>query len=153
MMKKFTKIFLILLCFLMVTGCDVYVYNFDKNSNTGSGNSSSGLGGGSTGTGTTIITPNTNYTGFIDYTGSAPTETLSWDKVYSAVKTSVVTIRNISNDRVYGTGSGVFFAEEESSAGYAYIYTNAHVVKGSTSLEVLLHNFLMIWIRLLSSDY
>jgi len=140
-MKKFTKLFLILACFFMITGCKVYVYNFDDNTQNNQ-DESSNLG--ESNTGTTIITPESNYTGFIDDSGVAPTVQTSWNTVYDKVKSSVVTIRNVVSGAISSTGSGVIFAEDSVTNGYAYIFTNAHVVKGSTSIEVLLYNEIMV---------
>lgn len=143
-MKKFSKLILVILCLFMITGCKIYVYNFDSsNSQSGSGNGSSDLGGNQN-SGTTIVTPETNYTGFVNYTNSIPTVETPWNVIYENVKTSVVTIRNIVSGEITSTGSGVFFAEDSTANGYAYIFTNAHVVKGSTSIEVLLSNDILV---------
>ena len=153
-MKKFTKYILIILCLFLVSGCDVYLYNFDENSTSNSDNSntenSSNLSGSSTGT--TIVNPETNYSGFINYTNQEPTTESAWDVIYERVKSSVVTIRNVVNGSIQSTGSGVFFAEDSITSGYAYIFTNAHVVEGSTSIEVLLFNDIMVEGTLIAYD-
>ena len=141
-MKKLTRLILLFMCLFMVGGCKIYVYNFDDNAED-SNKGPSNLTGGNTGT--TIINPETNYKGFIKYTSDAPSKETSWDVIYDKVKDSVVTIRNYENDgTLTSTGSGVFFAEDSITDGYAYIYTNAHVVKGSASIEVLLANDVMV---------
>lgn len=150
-MKKITKLILIFTCFFMITGCKIYVYNFDETPTKNQDSSNSSNLGGS-GSGTTIINPETNYSGFINYTSVVPSEKLSWDVVYNKVKSSVVTIRNIVNGQTSSTGSGVFFAEDSITNGYAYIFTNAHVVKGSSSIEVLLSNDIMIEGSLIGYD-
>ena len=151
-MKKLSKLVLVLLCVFMITGCKIYVYNFDSSSNQSSGgNNSSDLGGGSS-SGTTIVTPETNYTGFINYTDNGPTTETAWDVIYSNVKTSVVTIRNVFEGNIVATGSGVFFAEDSVTNGYAYIFTNAHVVSGSSSIEILLSNDIMVEGTLIGYD-
>ena len=151
-MKKLSKLVLVLLCVFMITGCKIYVYNFDSSSNQSSGgNNSSDLGGGSS-SGTTIVTPETNYTGFINYTDNSPTTETAWDVIYSNVKTSVVTIRNVFEGNIVATGSGVFFAEDSVTNGYAYIFTNAHVVSGSSSIEILLSNDIMVEGTLIGYD-
>ena len=137
-MKKFTKLILILLCLFTITACDIYVYNFDEENSSSENSDSSNLTGSNTGT--TIISPENDYSGFVNYTNNIPTQETAWNIIYDQVKSSVVTIRNLVNDKVTSTGSGVFFAEDSMSSGYAYIFTNAHVVKGSTSIEVLLFN-------------
>jgi len=150
-MKKFTKIIILCLCLFMMSGCDIYVYNFDDtNSNTQSGDDASNLGG--TTSGTTIINPETNYTGFINDTGVAPTTQTPWETIYDKVKNSVVTIRNIANGSISSTGSGVVFAEDSITNGYAYIFTNAHVVEGSSAIEVLLFNDIMVEGTLIGYD-
>ena len=123
----------------MLTGCKLYVYEIgDNQNNSSSGDSSSQLT--QSGTGTTIIKDNINYTGKITFTNEAPKEKKSWDVIYNQVKDSVVTIRNIVNGSISSTGSGVFFAEDSVTNGYAYIFTNAHVVEGASTIEVLLAN-------------
>lgn len=152
-MKKLSKLLLVILCVFMITGCKIYVYNFDSSNGQGSGgNSSSDLGGGNNSSGTTIITPETNYSGFIHYTSDGPTTETSWDVIYDNVKTSVVTIRNVVSGNIVATGSGVFFADDSVTNGYAYIFTNAHVVKGSSSIEVLLSNDIMVEGTLIGYD-
>lgn len=151
-MKKLSKLLLVILCVFMITGCKIYVYNFDSSNNqSGGGNNSSDLGGGSS-SGTTIVTPETNYTGFINYTNDIPTTQTAWNIIYNNVKTSVVTIRNVVNGNIVATGSGVFFADDSVTNGYAYIFTNAHVVKGSSSIEVLLSNDIMVEGTLIGYD-
>lgn len=144
-MKKITLITTLFLCLLMTSGCNVYLYNFDNNQNDSSqkDDNSSDLSDNKN-SGTTIISPENNYSGLINDKGQVPSSTTSWEKVYANVKPSVVTIRNIVNGTTVSTGSGVFFAEDSTTNGYAYIFTNAHVVTGSTSIEVLLHNDVMV---------
>lgn len=150
-MKKF-KIFIIVLFSLFITnGCDVYLYNFD-NPPADSSNKDDYSNLGDNNSGSTIITPETSYTGFINYATSIPLGNNNWDKVYSQVKSTVVTIRNIVGNKTTSTGSGVFFAKDSVSDGYAYIFTNAHVVEGSTSIEVLLHNNIMVKGTLIGYD-
>lgn len=150
-MKKITQFILLFICLFSIGGCKIYVYNFDDSSNTPSNkDDSSTLTENSTGT--TIVNPDTNYNGFITYTDETPTENTSWDVVYNKVKSSVVTIRNILNGEISSTGSGVFFAEDSLTNGNAYIFTNAHVVEGSTSIEVLLSNDIMVEGTLIGYD-
>lgn len=132
------KIITLLAFILLFTGCKVYVYDVGSNSNNNNGDESSNLT--QTGTGTTIITGDLNYNGKINFTTTVPDGNNSWDSIYENVKNSVVTVRNIKNNLVSSTGSGVFFAEDPLSNGNAYIFTNAHVVKGSQSVEILLAN-------------
>lgn len=149
-MKKFTKIIVLFLCLFMINGCKIYVYNFDDSNNSQNEGNSSNLSGG--GSGTTIINPETNYTGFVNYTNEIPSVEKNWDEIYDKVKPSVVTIRNVLNGKISSTGSGVFFAQDSLTNGFAYIFTNAHVVKGSTSIEVLLHNDIMVKGTLIGYD-
>ena len=68
-MIKFKRFILLFLCLFMISGCDIYVYNFDDtNSETSNGDDFSNLGGNSSGT--TIVNPETNYKGFIDDKGT-----------------------------------------------------------------------------------
>ena len=143
-MKKLKNIVLSIACLFMLTGCKIYVYNFDDNTTNDTSDNSSNLTQPGT-SGTTIITDNINYTGFINYTTEAPNnEDTSWDIIYNNVKSSVVTVRNINNNTIASTGSGVFFAEDSIANGYAYIFTNAHVVEGSSKVEILLHNGVLV---------
>lgn len=141
-MKKIYKILIPILCLILLCGCDLYVYNFDDNTANPIPDNSENLSTGATGT--TIITDNINYNGFIKFTNEEPDQNTSWNEIYSKVKSSVVTIRNIVNGQTNSTGSGVFFAEDSINGGNAYIYTNAHVVKGSSSIEVLLSNGILV---------
>ena len=43
-------------------------------------------------------------------------------------------------DGIYG-GSGVFFSEDANADGYAYIFTNAHVVENSINIEIIYSNY------------
>ncbi len=143
-MKKFKYLLLCLISVFTLTACNLYV--LDDYTNNGSDNSDSTNTSTSTSpsTGTTIITSGINYTGFINYTEEIPTTNNSWDDIYEQVRSSVVTIRNIVNGNTSSTGSGVFFAEDSMTNGYAYIFTNAHVVTGATSIEVLLSNSTLV---------
>ena len=149
-MKKTIRIMLLVLCLFMINGCNLYVYNFEDETPSTSTEDSSNLSQG--GTGTTIKNPETNYNGFIKYTSERPKTQSSWDTIFEKVKTSVVTIRNIKDGDITSTGSGVFFAEDSVTNGYAYIFTNAHVVKGSTNIEVLLHNNILVESTLIGFD-
>lgn len=137
-MKKFNKFLIIICCLFLLCGCDIYVYNFDNDSTNKNPDNSENLTSG--GSGTTIIESETNYQGFVHFTSEAPSSQTAWDKVYSKVISSVVTVRNIANDKISSTGSGVIFAEDSMTNGYAYLFTNAHVVEGSEKIEVLLYN-------------
>lgn len=138
-MKKILKLVLILTFSLTLTSCKLYIYDVGEgNSNSSDSSNSSQLT--QSGTGTTIIKDNVSYSGKITYTDKIPNEKKSWDIIYDKVKNSVVTIRNIVDNKISSTGSGVFFAEDNVSNGYAYIFTNAHVVEGASSIEVLLSN-------------
>ncbi len=148
-MKKFTKFILSVVCIFFLCGCEIYIYDVGDKNETETNNSSNLTQNGS---GSTIITNNNNYTGFINFTDKVPTEDTSWDIIYSQVKSSVVTIKNIVNGQTSATGSGVFFAEDSTTNGSAYIFTNAHVVENSTSLEVLLSNDVLVEGTLIGYD-
>lgn len=151
-MKKIIKFFICISCIFLLCGCEIYVYDVGNNnqSDTQDNNGSSNLTQNNTGT--TIITDGINYSGFINYTSEVPTEDTSWEEIYNKVKPSVVTIRNITNGQTASTGSGVFFAEDSITNGFAYIFTNAHVVEGSTSIEVLLSNGILVEGTLIGYD-
>lgn len=148
-MKKFYKLLLSLLLLIMLCGCDIYVYDIGE-SNQNKDDSSQNLT--QNGTGSTIVNDDINYTGTTDYTSQEPNSNNSWDEIYDKVKTSVVTIRNLENGEIVARGSGVFFSQDATAPGYAYIYTNAHVVKGSTSIEVVLSNKIVIEGKLIGYD-
>lgn len=143
-MRKIKNFLLALSCIFLLTGCEVYVYNFDdtKNNNNPNNDTSSNLT--QSGTGTTIVDENISYSGEIKYTDEVPTTQTAWSTIYDKVKSSVVTVRNIVGGSITSTGSGVFFAEDMGSNGKAYIFTNAHVVKGATSIEILLSNDILV---------
>lgn len=149
-MKKITKILTSLLCLILLCGCDIYVYDVEGSNPNNEQDFSENLS--QSGSGTTIITDNINYTGFINYTNEQPNPTNTWDSIYNNVKSSVVTIRNVVNGVISSTGSGVFFAQDTITGGHAYIYTNAHVVKGSTSIEVVLYNGVLVQGNLIGYD-
>jgi len=150
-MKKIKKIILFLAFLFMLTGCDIYVYNFDDPALDDSTNDdSSNLSGNNSGS--TIVDSNSSYSGFINYTSSVPAQSKSWNEVYETVKSSVVTIRALSTNGGISQGSGVIFAQDSISIGNAYIYTNAHVVEGSSSIEVLLHNDILVKGTLIGYD-
>lgn len=133
-MKKFTKI-LCICCLFLLTGCDLYVNNIispeDKENSSNLTDNSSG---------TNIIRHDINYSGAINYTSTIPLGNNKWNTIYNEVLSSVVIVRNIVNKNISALGSGVFFAEDSVSNGYAYIYTNAHVVSGAQEVEIVLHN-------------
>lgn len=141
-MKKFTKLILIMCCLFLLSGCNVYVYNFDKDNNQNNNNTSENLTGSSSGT--TIIESESNYQGFISFTEDIPTTKKAWSEIYSEVISSVVTVRNIANNKISATGSGVIFAEDSSTNGFAYLFTNAHVVEGAQNIEILLFNGILV---------
>lgn len=148
-MKKFTKFIMIICCLFLLCGCNVYIYNFDKDNTNNNGNSENLT---DSGTGTTIIENDTNYQGFINYTDKAPDKQTSWSVIYDKVISSVVTVRNISNSKISSTGSGVIFAEDSMTDGYAYLFTNAHVVEGSSEIEILLYNGILVKGSLIGYD-
>lgn len=151
-MKKIKIFIIVLFSLFIISGCDVYLYNFDNNNTNDSSSKDHSTNLGDNNSGSTIVTPENNYTGFINYTSTIPSGNKNWDEIYSKVKTTVVTIRNIVGNKTSSTGSGVFFAKDSVSNGYAYIFTNAHVVEGSTSIEVLLHNDIMVQGLLIGYD-
>lgn len=148
-MKKFTKFIMVICCLFLLCGCNVYIYNFDKDNANNNKNSENLT---DSGTGTTIIENNTNYQGFINYTDKAPDKQTSWSVIYDKVISSVVTVRNISNSKISSTGSGVIFAEDSMTDGYAYLFTNAHVVEGSSEIEILLYNGILVKGALIGYD-
>ena len=138
------KLLTILACVFLLTGCKVYIYDVGADTTDESTNSDNSSNLTQEGTGTTIVTDNVNYDGGIKYATTLPDGSKTWDSVYASVKDSVVTIRNIVNDKLSATGSGVFFSEDNITNGHSYIFTNAHVVEGATSIEVLLANSVLV---------
>ena len=85
------------------------------------------------------INESITYNGTINY---APLKEniLTSQQVYENNVTSSVYIISNVGDESY-LGSGVVFSEDTNSDGYAYIFTNAHVIESASSLEVIYSNY------------
>ena len=130
---NFKKILLlpVLIFTICLSGCKIELYTPESSSNTGR------VPNTQTKQGIHKINPS-SYNGTISYFQGNSSK-LSSEEVYKHGVTSTVYILSTTLDGLYG-GSGVFFSEDSDEDGYAYIFTNAHVVKGSLSIEVVYSN-------------
>ena len=80
-----------------------------------------------------------NYQGTITY-ASDNQQKLSKEAVYENGLASTVYIiaTNLNNSYL---GSGVFFSEDTNEDGNAYLFTNAHVIKDATHIEIVYSNY------------
>lgn len=79
-----------------------------------------------------------NYNGTITYAPSNQ-DKLTLEDVYKNGVTSTVYIVSTVVDTTY-LGSGVVFSEDPQDDGYAYIFTNAHVVENANNVEIIYSN-------------
>ena len=121
---KLKKLLVVLFIPLLITGCD-WVPDLYKP--TGEDTSYEGT--------VNVINPS-NFQGEINYATGSET-LLSKEEVYENCVTSSVYITGYVKDGVI-IGSGVVFAEDST---YAYIFTNAHVVKDLTSIDITYSNY------------
>ncbi len=80
-----------------------------------------------------------NYNGTINYAPNNQQE-LTNEEIYIKGLNSTVYIIASSFD-TQSLGSGVFFSEDSNDDGYAYLFTNAHVVKNAISIEIVYSNY------------
>ena len=143
-MKKLAKILLSLTCLFFLCGCEIYVYNSPADTTTPDNNDDGNKETDDNQNDESSITQKPNYSGFVNTVDTIPDQNKPWNEIYDNVKSSVVTIRNIQDNEIDSTGSGVFFSEDATDSGYLYIFTNAHVVKDANKIEVLLHDGMLI---------
>ena len=67
------------------------------------------------------------------------------EKVYD----SVVVVESFVNDRLYATGTGFVYKEDNNKG---YILTNAHVIEGATEIKVVFTNEEEVTVDLVGSD-
>lgn len=130
---KLKKLLILPLFIILFVGCnfDISLYeptNTQPNSTNKPSNN----------TPVNVINPS-NYNGVIHYANESQQE-LTNEEIYNLrVNSSVYVISTVDN--VSYLGSGVFFSEDTNDDGYAYIFTNAHVVSGARKVEVVYSNF------------
>lgn len=131
---KFKKLLLLpmLMVFICISGCNLSLYVPGKNPDNSQNNTPISPEA------INVINPS-NYTGTIKY-APLDQEKLSPEEVYSKGVTSTVYIQAVQGTSIAG-GSGVFFSEDSTNDGYAYIFTNAHVIEGANSIEVVYSNY------------
>lgn len=132
---KFKKIFILALFPFLLTGCNISLYTPNNENQL------------------EFQTPNTNledkninvinesnYNGSITYADNNQT-LLTSQEVYNKGVTSTVYIIASTNENYKYLGSGVFFSEDANEDGYAYLFTNAHVVAETTNIEIIYSNY------------
>ena len=129
---KYKKFLVLPVLAFLISGCNITLYSPSKETNNNQ----------------QIETPvNENsinvinqwdYQGTIKHSTSSSTK-LSSEEVYQSGVSSTVYIISTTLDGQY-LGSGVVFSEDVSNDGYAYIFTNAHVVEKTINLEVVYSN-------------
>ena len=130
-MKKSIKLIFVSTLALLVSACQITLYNPNSTpTNTTTDDESSGP--------INVINA-TDYHGTITYAPDSQT-LLAKEEVYQqGVQSAVYVIA--TKGETLSLGSGVVFSEDSNTDGYAYIFTNAHVVKGSSYLEVIFSNY------------
>lgn len=130
---KLKNLFVISALSLIVTGCDIKLYKpSDENIIQN-------------GTSTNIdesqinVIYESNYTGTIKYASDDQSK-LAKEEIYRQNVTSTVYIIASDLENSY-LGSGVFFSEDKENDGYAYLFTNAHVVKDALNIEIVYSNY------------
>ena len=129
---KFKKLLLlpVLVMVIFICGCNISLYI--------PGNTPSNENNTPTTTDINLINPS-NYQGTIKYAPNNQ-QKLSSEEVYSKGVTSTVYILATRGTSISG-GSGVFFSEDNTNDGYAYLFTNAHVVEGANNIEIVYSNY------------
>lgn len=128
---KFKKLLMLLFIPIFLTGCEWNFELYDPSDQSGFQQQTPAIPGDGK---INVINPS-NYNGTITYAPATQT-LLSKDEVYEQCVTSTVYITGIVEEGMV-LGSGVVFSEDSN---YAYIFTNAHLVTGATSIEVTYSN-------------
>lgn len=133
---KLKKLFIVMIFVLSLTGCELKYYtpnneyeNVENKQEQESTIDQSKVS----------VINNWNYSGVINYAPSVQLEQ-SPQEIYKQGVTSTVYII-ASNKEVVYLGSGVVFSEDSTNDGYAYIFTNAHVIQDTTNIEVVYSNY------------
>ena len=134
---KFKKLLILPLFALLATGCEFI--NFYTPQNNNNENINNGLTNNNPNSTNTSYTTEWNYNGTINYANNTQTK-LSPEEIYQNGVTSTVYIIASTLDATY-LGSGVFFSEDSNEDGYAYLFTNAHVIEGTNNIEIIYSNF------------
>ncbi|MBR3891322.1 MAG: serine protease [Bacilli bacterium] len=128
---KFKKLLILLFVPFFLTGCEWNFELYDPSDQSGFEQQPPSIPGNGQ---INVINPS-NYNGTINY--APPSQVLlSKEEVYEQSVTSTVYITGMIEEGMV-LGSGVVFSEDSN---YAYIFTNAHVVTGATSIEVTYSN-------------
>ena len=133
---KFKKLLILSIFITLLSGCslNISLYEPSNQQQDNHNNTSTDIDNNTL---INVINPS-NYTGTINYAPSEQQE-LSNEEIYKLrVSSSVYIISTIDN--VTYLGSGVFFSEDISEDGYAYLFTNAHVVNGANKIEIVYSN-------------
>lgn len=136
---KFKKLLILPILTFLLTGCDldISLYNPDKNQQEN--NNINGDSNPEFNNSPINVINSSNYSGNITYAPQSQQE-LSSEEIYNLRVSSSVYVVSTINDSIY-LGSGVFFSEDIQDNGYAYIFTNAHVVTGASRVEVVYSNY------------
>lgn len=133
---KFKKLLVIPLFAMFATGCQISYYTPSNNQNTPNNN---GLTNNNPNSSDSGYIGNWNYNGEIIYADENQSK-LSSEEIYQKGVTSTVYIIASTLDATY-LGSGVFFSEDQNEDGYAYLFTNAHVIEGTNTIEIIYSNY------------
>ena len=129
---KFKKISILLIFILIATvsGCEINLYNPNKDQSLENNNGDL--------ENIHLINPS-NFNGTYSYAPLNQQE-LSTEDIYKLRVSSTVYIISSTLEHAF-LGSGVFFSEDTSDDGYAYIFTNAHLVENSIKIEIVYSNY------------
>jgi len=129
---KFRKLLILSILPLLLTGCDINLYTPSGNDDIIQTPQQSIEGD------INVINPS-DYNGTITYANDNQ-ETLSSEEVYNIGLSSTVYIISTTIDNYTYLGSGVFFSEDTGN-GYAYLFTNAHLVADANNIEIVYSNY------------
>lgn len=129
---KFKKISILLIFILIATisGCEINLYNPNKDQSLENNNGDL--------ENIHLINPS-NFNGTYSYAPLNQQE-LSTEDIYKLRISSTVYIISSTLEHAF-LGSGVFFSEDTSDDGYAYIFTNAHLVENAIKIEIVYSNY------------
>lgn len=133
---KYKKLLLLPLLSLLLCGCSCSINLYDPYNNGETTNNTSS----STYSEAEINVINTsNFDGTFKYADTEQSK-LSSEEVYNIGITSTVYVITYTDEGSY-LGSGVFFSEDTGDDGYAYLFTNAHVVDNAINIEIIYSNY------------
>ena len=131
---KFKKLLILPIFMMLFTGCNFDVSLYTPENNKQQNIQNTPIDSTSP---TSVINPS-NYKGTINY-ATHDQEELSSEEIYNLRVSSSVSIIASNNVASY-LGSGVFFSEDIDDDGYAYIFTNAHLIKDTNKVEIIYSN-------------